>query len=134
MAASAGRLLRIKKGSGAGAAVVAGARTDNLTINNEAIDVTDKDDIGWRTLLAVAGARSIDCDVEGILVDDTLMDIAAGAEAGLLDDYEIDVAAIGVFAGDFFLTSFTIGGEQAEGITFTANLQSSGAVTYTGDA
>lgn len=43
MAAESGRDLRISYDSGSGMAVVAGARTDSLTFNNEAIDITDKD-------------------------------------------------------------------------------------------
>ena len=61
MAAQSGRDLRIKYDSGGGAAVIAGARTDSLTINNEMIDITDKDDDGVRTLLDDVGLKSMSC-------------------------------------------------------------------------
>jgi predicted secreted protein len=129
MAAVSGRKLRIKKGSTA----VAGARTDSLTINNEPIDITDKDDAGWRTMLADVGVRSIDAEVEGVLADSTLIAVTVGAASGLLAAYTIEVDGIGDFSGNFYLNSFAITGEQADATTFTASIQSSGAITFTPD-
>lgn len=129
MAAGSGRNLRIKKGGVA----IAGATTENLTINNEPIDVTDKDDAGWRSYLADAGVRSVDATCEGILEDGTLMAVATGAVSGLRAAYTIEIEGIGDFAGDFFLNSLDVGGESAGSITFTASIQSSGAITFTPD-
>jgi predicted secreted protein len=129
MAATSGRKLRIKKGSTA----VAGALTENLTINNEPIDITDKDAAGWRTMLADVGVRSVDASVEGILIDSALIAVAMGAASGLLAAYTIEIDGIGDFTGNFYLNSFEIGGETAEGITFTASIQSSGTITFTPD-
>ena len=129
MAALSGRKLRIKRG----ATAVAGARTDNMTINNEPIDITDKDDAGWHTMLADAGVRSIDADVEGVVTDGTFLALAVGTASSLLEAYTIDVDGIGEFTGNFMLTSVALSGEQADTITFTANIQSSGQITYTAD-
>jgi predicted secreted protein len=126
MAAASGRLLRIKRGSTA----VAGARTDNLTVNNEPIDITDKDDSGWRTLLADAGVRSVDADIEGVLIDSTYLALIVGAGSGLLEAWTLEVDTLGDFTGDFFLTNLQLTGEQADAITFTANIQSSGAIAF----
>ena len=49
--AISGRSLRISRDG----STIAGARTDNFTLSNEPIDITDKDDGGWRTMLADAG-------------------------------------------------------------------------------
>lgn len=127
MAATAGRKLRIKKGSTA----IAGARTDNLTINNEPIDITDKAASGWRTMLADVGARSVDADVEGVLLDSTLIAVATGTASSLLAAYTIEIDGIGSFTGNFYLNSLAISGEQADTVTFTANIQSSGTITFT---
>lgn len=126
MAALSGRKLRIKKGSTA----IAGARTDNLTINNEPVDITDKDDLGWRTMLSEAGVRSIDASVEGVIVDDVL--IEAVMASNLISAYTVEIDGIGNFTADWFISSLELGGEQADAVTFTANIQSSGTVTYTG--
>lgn len=127
MAATAGRKLRIKKGGTA----IAGARTDNLTINNEPIDITDKAANGWRTLLGDVGVRSIDADVEGVLLDSTLIAVATGTASALLSAYTLEIEGIGTFAGNFYLNSLAISGEQADTVTFTANIQSSGTITFT---
>lgn len=129
MPAVSGRKLRIKKGGVA----VAGARTDNLTINNEPIDITDKDDAGWRTMLADVGVRSIDAEVEGVLIDSTLIAIAVGTASSLLASYTLEIDGIGDFSGSFYLASFAITGEQADTVTFTASIQSSGTITFTPD-
>lgn len=129
MAAVSGRKLRIKKGGTA----VAGARTNSLTINNEPIDITDKDDAAWRTMLADVGVRSIDAEVEGVLTDSTLIAIAVGAAANLLAAYTLEIDGIGDFSGNFYLASFAITGEQADTVTFTASIQSSGTITFTPD-
>ncbi len=129
MAAISGRKLRIKRGSTA----IAGARSDSITINNEPIDITDKDDAGWRTMLADVGVRSIDCEVEGILTDSTFLALAVGTASALLEAYTIEVDGIGDFSGNFFLASFAVTGEQADATTFTASIQSSGTITFTPD-
>jgi predicted secreted protein len=129
MAAISGRKLRIKRGSTA----IAGARSDSITINNEPIDITDKDDAGWRTMLADVGVRSIDCEVEGILTDSTFLALAVGTASALLEAYTIELDGIGDFTGNFFLASFAVTGEQADATTFTASLQSSGTITFTPD-
>ncbi len=129
MAALSGRKLRIKRGS----TPIAGARADSLTINNEPIDITDKDDSGWRTYLADVGVRSIDCEVEGVLDDATFPALAVGTGSALLEAYTLDIIGLGEFTGNFFLASFALTGEQADAITFTASIQSAGAITWTAD-
>ena len=126
MAAASGRLLRIKRG----ATAIAGARTDNLTVNNEPIDITDKDDAGWRTLLADAGVRSVDADVEGVLIDATFLSLAVGTASALLEAYTLEVDTLGDFTGNFFLSNISLSGAQEDGITFTANIQSSGTISF----
>jgi len=127
MAALSGRKLRLKRGSTA----IAGARSDSITINNEPIDITSKDDAGWRTYLADAGVRSIDCEVQGVTIDSTFLALAVGAGSALLEAYTVEVLGIGSFSGNFYLASLALTGEQADAVTFTATIQSSGAITFT---
>lgn len=133
MAASAGRDLRIKYSSDGGTtyAVIAGARTDNLTINRESIDVTDKDDAGVRQLLGEVGSISIDMSVAGVMKDGTLLALAADATTSTLLDFQIDISGIGTITGGWFLSNFEVGGEDgANATTFTCNLQSGDDFTY----
>ena len=134
MAAEAGRDLRIAydaDGAGSGtAAVIAGARTDSMTINNEPIDITDKDDAGVRTMLNNVATKSIEISCTGVLKNDTLITLAdSAAEDAALNFFEIDVGSLRSYRGQWFISSFEVTGEQEDAITFSMTLQSSGAIT-----
>ena len=139
MAASAGRKLRIKydaDGAGAGAsAVIAGARTDSMTIANEPINITDKDDAGVQALLDDIGTQSMSMSVEGVVIDDTFLDLAIGAGEGTaLHAFELDfIGASTITAADgFFISNFQLNGaEGTDPATFTMDLTSSGAISAT---
>lgn len=124
--AISGRKLRVYRNTVA----VVGARADNITISNEPIDATDKDDAGWRTLIDV-GARSFSAEVEGVLKDDTLIAEAAGTGTLLIKECVVDIDGIATLTGDFMLASIQLAGEQADVTTFTATMESSGAITGT---
>jgi predicted secreted protein len=116
--AKSGRKIRIRQLSGMSAVPVAGARTDNLAIAAQSIDVTDKDDAGWRTLLAEAGSRTITADVEGVLTTDALLTVSVGAGSSLLADHSVEIENIGLIAGDFFLSNVALTGQMADAVTF----------------
>jgi predicted secreted protein len=127
----AGRKVKIYEGTGAGATLVAGARADSITINNEPIDVTDKGDDGWRTLLADASVRSVEMSVAGMISGDSLIAKALGPTNGLFGDYEIRIEGIGTAAGSFFFSSIEVSAPHDGAAEFTANIQSSGVITWT---
>jgi predicted secreted protein len=133
MAALAGRDLRIKYDSGSGAVAIAGARSDGLTVNQGTIDITDKDDDGVRTLLDEVGTWSISGTISGVLKGDTLIQLVNDPTASPLNDFEIEIVGIGTWAGEFAITSLETTGEDGENpVTFTASIESSGSVTWTG--
>lgn len=126
--ALSGRSVRISRD---GVAIV-GARTDSITINNEPLDITDKDDAGWRTLLADAGLRSVSCEIEGVLKDSTLLAAAVGtATSTLLKECVVTISGLGTLTGDFYLQNLQAGGEQGDVVTFTATLESAEGMTAT---
>lgn len=126
--ALSGRSIRISR---AGSNIV-GARADSVTINNEPIDITDKDDSGWRTMLADVGLRSVSCEVEGVLKDATLLtDSVGNATTALLKECIVTISGIGTLTGDFMLQGLQIGAEQADVVTFTATLESGENMTAT---
>lgn len=128
MSGFAGRRLRISYNG----TVVAGAQTENFTINAEGIDVTDKDDAGVRRMLPDIGTWSIDASIEGVLKDTILLTLAVDTTRSALLAFSIDVVGLGTFTGDWFLGNFEVSGaEGAEATTFTANIQSSGTQTFT---
>ena len=126
MAAFVGRTVVLEV---AGAAV-AGARTKSFTIGNEPVDITSDDDSGFRTLLSVAGTKTLDMSVEGVTKDGSLIALASGS-SGLIEDVEMTFPGIGVVAGDFFVASVELGAAYNEASTFSASFQSSGSYTFT---
>jgi predicted secreted protein len=119
--AISGRSVRISR---AGSNIV-GARADSVTINNEPLDITDKDDSGWRTMLADVGLRSVSCEIEGVLKDTTLLaDSMGNATTALLKECVVTISGIGTLTGDFMIQGLQIGAEQADVTTFTATLES----------
>ena len=140
MAAAAGRKLRIKYDDPAvsgGAVVVAGARTDSLTINREMIEITDKDDLGVRTFLdGDIGIWSMEASVEGVLTDSTLLTIAndtTPATGGYT--FDVEMPGFGTWAGKWHVGSFELtGAEGTDPVTFTCQIMSNGTITFTATA
>jgi predicted secreted protein len=127
MAAISGRKLRIKWNGN----VVLGATSEDITINNEPIDITDKDDAGNRTLMADFAVRTVDATLNAIFKDDTLLAAALGTGAALLEASEVEIEDFGSITGNFFLNNVQLSGPQDNALTYTASLQSSGLMTYT---
>lgn len=128
MAADTGRDLLIKKG----AAAIAGAREDGVSLDGSPVDITSKDDSGFRTLAEFAGAKALDLSISGVWIDKTLRDAAILESASLLlTDITITFADTASLSGDFYLASYEETGVHDDAVTFTASLQSSGTWTYT---
>ena len=129
MAAESGRDLRISYDDGTGMAVVAGARTDSLTFNNEAVDITDKDDAGVRAYLDDVAVKSMALSCTGVAKDATFASLAQAAASGTsLHDFQIEFGSFATYSGSFFITSFEVTGEQTDAMIFTMSLESSGAI------
>lgn len=132
MAKLAGRKVNLYKGTGGTAVLVAGGREHGIAINNEAIDVTDKDSAGWRTLLADPATRSVDISFTGLMDGATYVALALGTTTtALLDDYEIRVDGVGVIAGDFHLSTVELGTPHDDAVELTMSLMSSGPIGFT---
>jgi predicted secreted protein len=133
MVATAGRLLIIKYDSGAGMAIIAGARTDSFTVSNEPINITDKADAGVQTLLDDIGTQSLSMSIEGVVKDTVLKDLAFGAGTGsAIHNFAIFVSGTSeITAADgFFISSYQENGvEGTDPVTFTCELTASGAIT-----
>jgi predicted secreted protein len=137
----AGRRVRIKYDAdgagGAAAVVIARARTDSVTVTNEMIDITAKDDAGVRTLMNDIGVKSMAMSVNGVLAaapqHRTLVGLAHAAALGAaLHTFEIEMEGVGTFRGLWFIASFEASGDEgANAATFTMSLESSGLITWT---
>lgn len=126
MAEKTGRFLKVKRNGTLIAAVV----SKTISINNEAVDITTDDDLGFRKLLEESGTRSVDISVEGVLKNDVLLEDAGGASL-LIKTAEIEFQSGLKITGDFRLNNIEVSGETADKIQFSAELQSTGAFTVT---
>lgn len=132
MAKVAGRKVKVYSGTGVSKTLIAGGRTDNLTINNEPIDTTDKGSDGWRELLADASVRSVDLSFEGLMDGATLIALALSADTtALLAAYTVEIQGVGSVAGTFHLSSVEIGAPHDDATELTANFASSGVIAFT---
>lgn len=131
MTAVAGRKVQIKEEIASVMTLVAGARADSISINNEAIDITDKGDNGWRVFLNDASVRSVEMTVSGIIKGGTLISKALGATTNLINNFEISIDGIGTAAGEFHFSSLELTANH-DGVTeFSATIASSGPITWT---
>lgn len=132
--ADAGRTIEVWWGTGSPLVKVAGVREKGITGAGEAIDTTNDDSSGWRTLLDKAGVNSVSVPVSGVLVDDTLRAdwfSGAGTAGRRMQSMELRYPDGGIVAGTFYLQEYTETGVHDDAITFEATFESSGAVIYT---
>lgn len=111
--------------------VIAGASEHTMTINNEQIDVSDKDSNRWKSLLA-AGARTLTISMNGFVSDDVefeLMRVAARDDVIL--NYRLTYGNSDTVTGAFHIDSFEVTGAYNNAQSFTATLSNSGEPTLT---
>lgn len=132
MAKLAGRKVNVYKAADASGTPIAGGREHGISINNEAIDITDKDSAGWRTLLADPAVRSVDISFSGLMDGATYIALSLNSDtAGLLTDYTVEIEGLGTFTGDFHLSSVELGTPHDDAVELSMTLASSGAITWT---
>lgn len=111
---------------------VAGLKNTTLSLNNEMVDVTNKDSGGFRTLLQQAGTQAITITASGTA------ESAAGFETIQGYAFANSINTMNVIFGDgdtieasFQITKFEIAGEYNGAQTFNITLESSGQWTFT---
>lgn len=110
---------------------VGGLRPTSLTINNEQIDVTNKDGDNWRDLLA-GGIQSMSVSGGGIFENDAIAKaVEADAVANTFWNYRLLDNSGTTFDAQFQITSWGRSGEYTGALEYTISLESNGAVTHT---
>ena len=110
--------------------VIGGVSEHSMTINNEPVDVSDKDSNRWVELLA-AGARSVAISMSGFVSDDAnyaIMDTAIKNDVIL--NYRITFASSETATAAFHIASNEIAGAKNDAQSFSVSLASSGVVTF----
>lgn len=126
-----GRAIGVYYGDSPGT-LIAGVRTKSLVINGAPIDITSDDDAAFRKLLDEPGQLDVSISVSGILTNQGLVRDALSTTDRVkgLEFRWPGTVQPGFFAGDFFMESFTMGGEYQAGATFEASFQSTGTIRY----
>jgi predicted secreted protein len=129
MAASAGRNITLTWGSDSPPENIAGVKEKSLTLNNEPVDISSDDDLGWRAILSEAGQKQVELKLSGVTKDrKVLADWFANAlTQAVVLTYE-DGAAI---SGSFFLSEYADKGNFKDATSFDITLMSTGTITYT---
>jgi TP901-1 family phage major tail protein len=137
MAAQSANALLIKIGDGGGTEVFtdfAGLRTKSLTINSDAVDITNSDSTGrWREILDGAGVNSISVSGSGVFLDDATADadLRDNAMTGTVTNFQIIVPDFGTFQGPFKITSTAWSGDNQAEVTYDVSLESAGQIAFT---
>lgn len=133
MAAEKGSAFLLKIGNGEEPAIfstVAGLRTTQMSINGDAVIITNKDSGGWRELLSGAGVRSVSVSGAGIFLGSAAESRMRGhAMAGTLDSYELSFESGERMQGQFLVSRLDYSGDFNGERNYTLSLESSGAVT-----
>lgn len=128
-----GSAFLLKVGDGAtppAYATVAGLRTTQLSINGEAVVVTNKGSGGWRELLSGAGVRSVSVSGAGVFTGSAAeARLKGNALAGVLDDYELSFEGGERMRGRFLVARLDYAGDFNGERSYTLALESSGPVT-----
>ena len=136
MAAQKGSLLLLKADTAGGSpqsyATLAGLRTTTWTINGEDVDVTTKDDDGWRRRLAGAGVRSLSISAAGVFQDSAAEEVVRGwAFDQSINWFQITLENGDRIEGQFQLSNYERSGEFSGAEQYSLTLNSHGQVFYT---
>lgn len=111
---------------------VGGFRSNTFRINNETVDITNKDSNGMRELMAGGGIQSFSASGSGVFVSDGAFDTAHTAVQNRTSDtWQVAVPGLGTYEGPFQITSIEFGGEHNGEVTYTLSLESAGSLTFT---
>ena len=134
MAAQQGKALLMKIGDGASPEVfttIGGMRSNTLTMNDEMVDITNKDSAGARTILAQGGVNSITVAGSGVFTDSASeTTLKSKFNVSALTNYQFLVPNFGTFTGSFMLTTLEYAGEYNGEVTYSFTFESSGAITF----
>jgi TP901-1 family phage major tail protein len=132
MAAERGSAFLLKIGDGAATPVfttVAGLKTTQLSVNGDAVAITNKGSGGWRELLSGAGVRSVSVAASGIFTgSDAEVQVRGLALGGGLEDFQLSFESGERMQGKFLITRLEYAGDFNGERNYTLALESSGEV------
>ena len=131
MAAQKGSAVLIKATVSGSKVTVGGLRSSSITLNDEMVDITNKDSSNNRTLLAQGGIQSLTISGSGVFTDSTSeQQLRTSVGESVFNTYDFVIPDLGTYTGSFQVTSLEFAGEYNGEATYSVTLESSGAVTF----
>ena len=132
MAAQRGKALLLKIDVSGTMTTVGGMRSTSMTLNDEAVDISNKDSGSFRELLPAGGIQSMSISATGGFTDSTAeTTLRAAYGTSTFKSYNIIVPDLGTYAGTFMIASLEYAGEYNGEATYSVTLESSGSITFT---
>lgn len=112
-------------------ATIAGLKSNSIAINNEQVDITNKDSAGWRELLESAGTRTFSMQAAGVFKGDTEEALIRGFSLdGTINSMRLYFEDGYYFEGDFQVASLEYTGEYNGARQYSIKLEGSGVLSY----
>lgn len=122
---------------------IGGLRSTSITLNDESVDITNKDSLGTRTLLAGAGVNSLSVSGSGVFTD-SAAEVAvrtafqaqqntsdgSSAQTAAFEDFQFIIPSLGTYTGAFQITSLEYAGEYNGEATYSMSFESAGYITF----
>ena len=145
MAAQKGLDMLIKIPVSGTVTTVAGLRSTSITMSDESVDITNKDSLGIRTLLAGGGVSSISISGSGVFTDaaselavrtafEAQKNKAANgstAQTPAFTSFTFVIPDLGKYVGLFQVTSLEYAGEYNGEVTYSMSFESAGFAAFT---
>ena len=122
---------------------IGGLRSTSITLNDESVDITNKDSLGTRTLLAGAGVNSLSVSGSGVFTD-AASEVAvrtafaaqqntsdgSSAQTAAFESFQFIMPNLGTYTGAFQITSLEYAGEYNGEATYSMSFESAGYITF----
>lgn len=129
MPPKSGNVFLLKEGDGQPTEVfttVAGLRANAVSLAGAMVDVSDKDSLGIRELLAGGGQKTLTLTGDGVFEDHaTQTNFRDRVKTGAIHNYQMDDGTT-VIEGPFQVTQFEHSGDQDAEQLYTVTLESAG--------
>ena len=132
MAAQKGSAVLVKVAVSGSQTTIGGLRSTSITLNEEMVDITNKDSSNLRTLLPAAGVQSITVSGSGVFTD-SASEVQARTNFGgaALQSMSFVIPDLGTYAGSFLCTSLEYSGEYNGEATYSMTFEGSGSISFT---
>jgi len=143
MAAQKGLDMLLKIDIGGTYTTIGGLRSTSISLADEAVDVTNKDSLGTRTLLVGAGVNSLSISGSGVFTD-SASEVAlrtafqaqqntsdgSSAQVAAFENFQFVVPDLGTYTGSFMIASLEYAGEFNGEVTYSMSFESAGYITF----